>query len=386
MPLQIQSPSPVPSLAGLVVKKGSKIRSRISSRDPHPAVAHLDHGAAVCVGPRGHPDLVALRLPLGDGVRGIEQQVQEHLAEPRLVPLDHRRVAVVLHQAGAVPDLVPGDVDRRIEHPPDGDRTALLLVAAGEDPQVAHDVADPLGPLARLGERLAGLVEHVRRAAARRAPGEARRDGGDLMAGEVDVRHDVGERVVDLVRHPRRQRPHRRHPPGEDELVLHPFAVGEVADEKVVPFENRTGGVRLQHRNDRQLHLERRPVGANPEHLALDLLADSAQIAPQRGPVLGGDERLPAPTDRLLGGHSHQAREGAVDGEHPAVEVDAADPLRGVLQRGAQLAHLLLQARHDHVRSPHRRQRTLHSARRSSLTRCRISVAKKARIVTFLLA
>src|SRR6185437_2297970 len=34
MPLQIQSPRPVPSLAGLVVKKGSKIRSRISAGSP----------------------------------------------------------------------------------------------------------------------------------------------------------------------------------------------------------------------------------------------------------------------------------------------------------------------------------------------------------------
>ena len=36
MPLQIQSPRPVPSLAGLVVKKGSRIRSRISSGIPIP--------------------------------------------------------------------------------------------------------------------------------------------------------------------------------------------------------------------------------------------------------------------------------------------------------------------------------------------------------------
>ena len=36
MPLQIQSPSPVPSPAGLVVKNGSKIRSRISGGIPPP--------------------------------------------------------------------------------------------------------------------------------------------------------------------------------------------------------------------------------------------------------------------------------------------------------------------------------------------------------------
>src|SRR5436305_290660 len=43
-------------------------------------------------------------------------------------------VAVVRRQACPVPDLVPGDVDGGVEHPPDGHRTALVLVAAGEAP------------------------------------------------------------------------------------------------------------------------------------------------------------------------------------------------------------------------------------------------------------
>ena len=175
MPLQIQRPSPVPSPAGLVVKNGSKIRSRISAGIPIAGVAHLDHRVAARVGAGADPDLVALRLALGDGVRGVQQQVQEHLAEPRLVRLDHRRIAVVLHQPRPVADLVPGDVDRGIEHPPQRHRTALVLVAAREHPQVAHDVADALGALARLGQRLARLVERVRRvvAAGRRCRGDS---------------------------------------------------------------------------------------------------------------------------------------------------------------------------------------------------------------------
>ena len=94
-------------------------------------------------------------------MRRVEQQVQEHLAEARFVALDHRHVAVVLHQAGAVPDLVPGDVDRRIQHPAQRDRAALVFVAAREHPQITDDVADAFRALARLGQRLPRLVDRM---------------------------------------------------------------------------------------------------------------------------------------------------------------------------------------------------------------------------------
>src|SRR4029078_804682 len=122
-------------------------------------VADLDHRVPTAVGPRADADLVPLRLALGDRVRRVQQQVQEDLPQARLVALDHRRVAVVLHQPGAVPDLVPGDVDRRIQYAPQRDGPALLLVTARKTPQVARDVADALGALTRLGQRLPGLVQ-----------------------------------------------------------------------------------------------------------------------------------------------------------------------------------------------------------------------------------
>ena len=46
MPWQIESPSPVPTPWGFVVKNGSKIRSRDLGRDPAAGVAHLDERRA----------------------------------------------------------------------------------------------------------------------------------------------------------------------------------------------------------------------------------------------------------------------------------------------------------------------------------------------------
>ena len=117
------------------------------------------------------------------------------------------------------------------------DRPALLLVAAREHPQVAHDVAHALGALARLGQRLARLVERVARCRRRRhaaGAADARRERRDLVPHEVDVGDDVRERVVDLVRDARRQRPDRRHAAREDQLVLHPPPLRQIADEEVV--------------------------------------------------------------------------------------------------------------------------------------------------------
>ena len=275
MPLQIQSPSPVPSPAGLVVKNGSKIRSRISGGIPTP-VSRTSTTA------RPRPSVrvltrISLRSvsPSGMACAALSSRFRNTWPEARLVALDHRRVAVVLHQARAVADLVPGDVDRRIEHAAQRDRPALLLVAAREHPQVAHDVADALGALARLGQRLARLVE-------RRAPGrrrrprcavEPRRDVVIWCRDEVDVRDDVGERVVDLVRDAGRQRPHRRHPPGEDQLVLHPPAIGQVADEEVVALGTGTAAVQLAApaRSRAACRTACRPC-AHAVDLALDLL------------------------------------------------------------------------------------------------------------------
>ena len=93
---------------------------------------------------------------------------------------------------------------------------------------------------------------------------QARRQRRHLVANEVDVGDDVRERVVDFVRHAGGERPDRRHPPREDELVLHPPPFGQIADEEVVPLGGRPRRIAIRDRHDRQTHVERGAVLAEP--------------------------------------------------------------------------------------------------------------------------
>ena len=225
--------------------------------------------------------------PFRDRVRGVQQQVQEHLPEARFVGLDHRRVAVVLHQAGAVPDLVPGDVDRRIQH------AAQRRPARSDPRRRARTRADRARCCARA--RRPGAPRPAPRPP-RRARARARRDRllsrstrererRDLLPDEVDVGDDVRERVVDLVGDAGGQRPDRRHPAREDQLILHPPALRQVADEEVVALGAGTAAVQVDDRHHRQRHVERRAVLARPVNLALDLLGRGLQVGAHQRPV-----------------------------------------------------------------------------------------------------
>ena len=341
----------MPTPSGLVVKNGSKIRGTISGAMPAPVSRTSIIDAPALVGPGADADLVALGLALGDGLRGVEEQVQEHLAEARLVAVDQRHVAVVLHQARAVADLVPGHVDRRVEHAAHDHRPARLLVAAREDLEVAHDVAHPLGALARLAQRLdrprpgSGRCRPAPTTAAPACRGQRRQ----LPPREVDVRDDVRERVVDLVRHARRQRPDRRHAPGEDQLLLHLPALGEVADEEVVAFQDPGG-----RPDDRRAGPSPSASRTAPSFLmpttwrsVFPMVAPS-QIGADGGPVIDGQissHAVPSAHRRCQPNMSAKARLTVTKRPSP---IGAGDRLAGVLQRGAQLADLLLPAR-DHA-------------------------------------
>ena len=181
----------------------------------------------------------------------------------------------------------------------------------------------------------------------------------DLLPDEVDVGDDVRERVVDLVRDTGRQRAHRRHAAREDQLVLHPPPIGQVADEEVVALRPGTAALQIDDRHDGQLHVERRAVLARPVNVALDLLLRVLQIGAHQRPVSRRYGRLPAAPDDLRRLVAGQAGEGAVHGHDAPVGVDAADPLGGVFEGGSQLAHLFFQARDQQIRSPHRRHQDL---------------------------
>jgi hypothetical protein len=75
-------------------------------------------------------DFVLGRVPFGDRVSRIDQQVQEDLSEAVLLARDRRYVLEVSGQPRAVADLVPRHVDRRLQHEPQLDRSRIVVVRA----------------------------------------------------------------------------------------------------------------------------------------------------------------------------------------------------------------------------------------------------------------
>ena len=201
------------------------------------------------------------------------------------------------------------------------------------------------------------------------------------MPYEVDVGHDVRERVVDLVRDPRRQRPHRGHAPGKDQLVLHPPPLGQIANVEVMALGAARGG--LRHRHHRDLHVERGSVLARAVDLALDLLRQRPHVGAHQRAIGGGHGHLPAAADDPVLRVAEQAAERPVHRDHAAIRVETTNRLRRVFQRGAQLPHLVLQARDQHIRGPCSGQQRLRGRGPKLRHRARISSANKAREVTF---
>src|SRR3990172_8601551 len=107
-------------------------------RDPAPRVPDL-HRHPIRALPAGDdPDLVLRGPALRDGLRRVDEQVQEHLPQARLVGLDLGYPGVVLHQPRAIADLARGDVHRQIEGPLQIDRRQPIP-AVRERLEVAQD-------------------------------------------------------------------------------------------------------------------------------------------------------------------------------------------------------------------------------------------------------
>ena len=82
--------------------------------------------------------------------------------------------------------------------------------------------------------------------------------------------------------------------PGEDQLVLHPPAVGEIADEEVVALADRDGCRAAPSTGTTESCMSNGvPSLRSPVNLALDLLGAAAQIGRAARP------RSPATTSRL---------------------------------------------------------------------------------------
>ena len=84
IPLQIERPSPVPTPIGFVVKNGSKIRASASGRHAVAVVVDLDDDALAV-----RPTRMQIRFSggrsVGESLKRVGDEVQEHLAEARLV-------------------------------------------------------------------------------------------------------------------------------------------------------------------------------------------------------------------------------------------------------------------------------------------------------------
>ena len=182
------------------------------------------------------PISLPIGLALGDRLRGVDEQVHEHLAEARLVGLDKGHVVEVAHEAGAVADLVPHEADRGLEDAPHVEEAAVVALRARESGQIADDAAHPRGFVARdleRGREIGELLGH---------DGAAHDLGARVLVGAgleeppyvIEVRDHVREGVVDFVRDAGRERAQRGEPARLEEALFHGAArrdVGAYADD-----------------------------------------------------------------------------------------------------------------------------------------------------------
>ena len=209
MPRQMERPSPVPTPGGLVVKKGSKIAPRISGgcrrrcrrwrRPPAPPRRRWSGRDA---------DLVAGRVALAHRLRGVDQQVEEHLAEARRVghrPRGPRRSRGPGGRGGGSRWRRSRCVESSTRRTSTGSRRSVsmrendlrswTMSAPARRPRAPRAGAAPIS------------------APARRRPETSR-------ISSIEVEEHVRERVVDLVRDAGCQRAQRGEPIGLDELGL----------------------------------------------------------------------------------------------------------------------------------------------------------------------
>ncbi len=85
MPWQMDSPSPVPEPTGLVVIERLEDARQHLGSNARTGVAHLHRHAAGGIVAHPYGDLGLLSIPLGNGLRGVHQQVEEDLPQPSTI-------------------------------------------------------------------------------------------------------------------------------------------------------------------------------------------------------------------------------------------------------------------------------------------------------------
>jgi hypothetical protein len=146
-------PAPIPMPTGLVVKNGLQMRAMFAFEMPVPV---SPTSMAAC--PRATTFvmiLISFRLARssGHGSRGVHEEIQYDLAEPGLVRVHLRHVAVFFDDLGAVSDLVPCHSNRRFDDGLDVHRASLFVMRAREQLHVADDPSNAFDGFARIADR-----------------------------------------------------------------------------------------------------------------------------------------------------------------------------------------------------------------------------------------
>jgi hypothetical protein len=165
------------------------------------------------IGRERHVDLVLVRMTFGDRVRGVHQQVQKHLAQPRFVADDTRRCLELADESRALLDLVGRQRDRGFQGALEVERDALVAIAARERLEVAHDRFHARRAEARVAQELERIGEL--------AVGHQLRHAMQLLVDHFERDEQIGEGVVDLVGNAGGEQSDRREAVLVNQLRLH---------------------------------------------------------------------------------------------------------------------------------------------------------------------
>jgi hypothetical protein len=84
-------------------------------------VSYFDLDPAARIEDRRHGDGVLARVPFFHGLHGVDNQVEKHLSETRLVPLHEGNGLKLANHPRTVLELVPGHAQRRFQNAMDID-------------------------------------------------------------------------------------------------------------------------------------------------------------------------------------------------------------------------------------------------------------------------
>src|SRR5438045_3187805 len=141
-------------------EEGLENLARYVRRDSRPGILHRDR-ERVGVASGGQHDAAASI----DRLRGIAEQIDEHLSQSPRVAADPSVRSVAPHYLDPGVELVPKQRNRGVEKLPDIlFVTRLTLVAAGERGEASDDVATALDAIAERAEHVFHVLECCRKA------------------------------------------------------------------------------------------------------------------------------------------------------------------------------------------------------------------------------